>query len=101
MFKQEIIAVPNAPVFNRPDTLLGVGEALGQDLGFNPIWLRIAMAVGVLWNPWAMIAAYVALGVAVAIARWLTPAPKANTVQPAAEPAAGNDDGVILWAEAA
>ena len=90
------------PVFNRPDTLLGVCEALGQDLRFNPIWLRIALSVGLLWNPWAMIAAYLGLGVAVAAARLLTPERKtAAMVEPVATPEAGNDDGAIMWAEAA
>ncbi len=89
---------------NRPDTLLGVCEALGQDLGFNPLWLRIALSVGVLWNPYAMIAGYVALAVLLAVARWLTPvrstAAKA-AAQPAAPVEADNDDGHIMLAEAA
>ena len=34
----------------RSDTILGVCEALGQDFGFNPTYLRIALASLVLWN---------------------------------------------------
>ena len=90
------------PVFNRPDTLLGVCEALGQDLGFNPNWLRVALAVGIFWNPWAIAATYLGLGVAVAVARLLTPerAPAAPAL--AVDREAHNDDeGQIMLAEAA
>ncbi len=78
------------PTFNRSDTLLGVCEALGQDVGFNPIWLRIALAVGLLWSPVAMIATYLGLGVAVLVARAVTPEPRAQAV--AVPMVADNDD---------
>lgn len=55
----------------RGDTLLGVCEAVGQDLGFNPTWLRIAFAMLLMWNPEVVVAAYLGLGVVVAITRWL------------------------------
>ncbi len=90
----------SAPTFNRSDTLLGICEALGQDLGFNPLWLRVALAVGLFWNFGAVIAAYLGLGVVVLIARAVTPARK---VEPASRQAvvAGNDDEVAEMAEAA
>ena len=89
------------PVFNRSDTLLGVCEALGQDLGFNANWLRVALAVGMLFAAWAVIALYLGLGVAVLAARALTPERKAIAPHPAAAPAADNDEGTIMLAEAA
>ena len=75
---------------NRSDTMLGVCEALGQDLGFNPLWLRLAFAAGLFWNPWAMVAGYLALAAAIGVTRWLTPV----RAMPAAAvaPAGANDD---------
>jgi phage shock protein C len=58
----------------RPDTFLGVCEAIGQDLGINPNWLRIAFAPVILVSPMAAIGAYLALGIMVALSRWLFPA---------------------------
>ncbi|KKC24007.1 PspC domain-containing protein [Sphingomonas sp. SRS2] len=63
----------NQPVFARHDTLFGVCEALGQDLGFNANYLRLAFAVAILPAPVAVISAYVGLGVLVALSRWLFP----------------------------
>jgi phage shock protein C len=60
----------------RSDTMLGVCEALGQDLGFNANYLRIALASLVLWDLYAAIGIYLGLGVVVAVSRWLAPAPR-------------------------
>lgn len=89
------------PTFNRSDTLLGVCEALGQDLGFNAQWLRVALCLGLFWSPTGVIAAYLLMGAAVYTARWLTPAKKVATVAPATEPAAINDDDSVELAKAA
>ena len=62
----------------RSDTILGVCEAVGQDLGFHPNWLRVPFAALILWNPVVIIASYLLLGVVVAVTRWFFPAqPKA------------------------
>jgi phage shock protein PspC (stress-responsive transcriptional regulator) len=87
--------------FNRSDTLLGVCEALGQDLGFNAQWLRVALCLGLFWSPMGVIAAYLAVGVAVYAARWLTPAKTRAAAEPVAEPAAINDDETVELAKAA
>ena len=63
----------NTPLFNRPDTLLGVCEGLGTDLGIHPNILRIAFGVGLMWNPLAVIGTYLALGLAVYATRFLFP----------------------------
>ena len=60
----------------REDTLLGVCQAIGEDFGFNPLYLRVALAVSLLWNPIVPIGIYLALGVAVLIARLVSPHPK-------------------------
>lgn len=95
---QEAPALPNAtpnvqqrePALPfRSDTILGVCEALGQDFGFNPNYLRVALASLVLWNSFAAIGIYLALGVAVALSRWIYPRPRAAAApQPAAQPVA-------------
>ena len=57
----------------REDTMLGVCEAIGQDFGFNPIYLRIVLGVSLLWQPIAVIALYFGLGVVVAVSRLAVP----------------------------
>jgi len=66
----------------RSDTILGVCEAVGEDLGFHPNWLRIPFAALILWNPEVIIASYLLLGVVVAVTRWFFPAqPKIATTK--------------------
>ena len=57
----------------RSHTILGVCEAIGEDFGFNPTFLRIPFAASVLYSPmWAVIA-YFALGAVVLASRLLFP----------------------------
>jgi phage shock protein C len=62
--------------WGRDDTGLGVCAALGEDFGFNPIYLRIALAFGVYLNPIATIAAYLAAGIVIVATRLLVPNPR-------------------------
>lgn len=55
------------------DNLFGVCAAIGEDLGFNPLYLRITFGVLLLWNPVAVLGTYAFLGVAVLISRLLFP----------------------------
>lgn len=71
-------------IFWREDTLLGVCEALGEDFRFNPLWLRIALSVGLLWDPLLMIYAYLGLAAVVLVSRLLAPNPR-PAVRPEAE----------------
>lgn len=57
----------------RNDTILGVCEALGHDLGFNPNWLRVPLASGIIFAPLVMVGIYLALGVLVFASRALAP----------------------------
>lgn len=86
----EAVDVRRPPLPLRDDTILGICEGLGEDLGFNPLWLRIALSAGLLWNPVAIVAIYLGLGLIVAISRFLfPPARKPAAAAPApAEPAA-------------
>lgn len=70
---QAIPARRPTPLPLRNDTLLGVCEAIGRDLGFHPNFLRIAFSLGLFVSPVAMIATYLGLGAAVAASRWLFP----------------------------
>lgn len=57
----------------RDDTFLGVCQAIGQDFGFSPNWLRIMFGAGVLFSLEYTVIAYLALGVLVLAARLLFP----------------------------
>ena len=57
----------------RNDTVLGVCEAIGQDLGINPTWLRVAFCLPIFLNPLLTIGAYLGLGLVVAATRYAFP----------------------------
>ena len=61
----------------RDDTLLGVCFAIGQDFGFNPLYLRILFAAVLFWSPPAAFGLYALLGAIVAFSRWAAPDPVA------------------------
>lgn len=76
----------------RSHTILGVCEAIGEDFGFNPTFLRIPFAAIVLYSPMIAIGAYLALGVVVLASRLLFPKPKTETVvERPSETAAANE----------
>ena len=66
----------------RSHTILGVCEAIGEDFGFNPTFLRVPFAASVLYSPTWAIVSYLALGVLVLASRLLFPKAK---LAPAAE----------------
>src|SRR3954471_6858756 len=63
-------------LFLRDDNLLGVCQGLGEDFGFNPLWLRILFAAGLIWNPVYDIGAYLALGTIVLVSRLIVRNPR-------------------------
>lgn len=65
-------------IIARDDTLLGVCHAIGEDFGFNPLFLRIAFAVVLFLSPVAAFAGYAVLGAVVAFSRWMVPGPVAT-----------------------
>jgi len=71
----------------RADTFLGVCEAIGQDLGVNPNWIRIAFAPVLLVSPLTAVGAYLALGGVVAASRWMFPV-ESRTAPASAQPGA-------------
>ena len=68
----------------RAHTILGVCEAIGEDFGFNPVFLRIPLAASVIWNPLIAIGTYFALGLVVLVSRLVFPKAKASTAADAA-----------------
>jgi phage shock protein PspC (stress-responsive transcriptional regulator) len=73
----------NTNLLLRNDTVLGVCEAIGQDFGFHPNWLRLTLASLFYFFPLGVIGSYLGLGVAVAFTRWIAP-DKAEAVAPKA-----------------
>jgi phage shock protein PspC (stress-responsive transcriptional regulator) len=63
----------NVPLPLRSHTILGVCEAIGEDFGFNPTFLRVILAAMVLYSPTIAIGAYFALGAVVLASRLLFP----------------------------
>jgi len=65
-----------ANLLTRDDTFFGVCQGLGEDLRIPPTLLRIAFALGLFWNPIAMIGLYAGLGVIVLVSRLIAPEPR-------------------------
>jgi phage shock protein C len=82
----------------RSHTIFGVCEAIGEDFGFNPVFLRIPLAASVVVNPLWAIATYFALGVVVLTSRLLFPKAKAAKAEVAVEAAAANEQGELAKA---
>lgn len=61
------------PSVRQEDNIFGVCAALGQDFGFNPLWLRLAFGAALLFNPVAVISTYAVAGIIVAVSRLLYP----------------------------
>ena len=59
------------PLPLRNDTILGVCEAIGQEFGFNPLWLRLAFIPPLFFSITLTLGAYLGLGLIVAATRWL------------------------------
>ena len=63
-------------LFARPDTFFGVCQGIGEDLGFNPNYLRLALPLLLFLYPVATLAGYAAAGAIVFASRWLFPEPR-------------------------
>jgi phage shock protein C len=89
-------------LFLRDDTLLGICQGIGDDFGFNPLWLRILFAAGLIWNPVYDISAYLALGAIVLVSRLIVrnPRPAKVAFEAAAPAGAANANGEALSAAA-
>ena len=86
-------------LIRRDDTFLGVCQALGEDFGFNPVFLRIAFAAPLIFAPMLVIEFYLGLGLVVLASRLLAPRPKRKALPqpvpaeaPAGHAAEANDE---------
>jgi len=75
----------------RQHTIFGVCEGIGEDFGFNPIFLRVPLAAVVLWSPLIAIGTYFALGALVLASRLLFPRPASVTTASASAIESDND----------
>ena len=83
----------------RSHTIFGVCEAIGEDFGFNPIFLRVPFAASVLWSPMLSVVAYLALGLVVLSSRLLAPKAKpANGDAANGQSAPANEQRVLAKA---
>lgn len=83
-------------ILDRQAPIFGVCEAIGDDFGFNPNWLRAAMAPLVFWNPVVTLAGYLAVGLLVLATRLILP----DVTAPAALPLAASPTAAEMPAEA-
>ena len=61
------------PIWNRAEPIFGVCEALGDDFGINPHWIRAALIPFLVWQPAWTIGGYALLGLIVLATRLLVP----------------------------
>ena len=87
-------------LFFRDDTILGVCEALGEDFRFNPIWLRVALSVALIWNPAVIIGGYLAAGAVIFFSRLISPNPRVAAPAETAEAVAAPQAPVLADNEA-
>jgi phage shock protein C len=64
----------------RAARLIGVCASLGEDFGFNPDYLRVALTFALLWNPEVVLGLYTATALLVLLSRWLAPRRKAAPI---------------------
>lgn len=67
------------------DTLFGICYSIGQDFGFNPFYLRIALIALAVFSLPASFATYLALGLAVGLSRLFFPSQQAEASEPQAK----------------
>jgi phage shock protein PspC (stress-responsive transcriptional regulator) len=75
----------------RSHTILGVCEAIGEDFGINPLFVRVPLAASVLYSPLWAIGVYLALGVVVLASRLLFPERNSAKVQPSVDQPAAEE----------
>lgn len=66
------------PRSSSKDNLLGICHAVGEDFGFNPLWLRLALGAAFVVQPVGVVIGYLALGLAVLVSRLAFPGSRAK-----------------------
>lgn len=70
------------PLSTPKDNLLGICNALGEDFGFNPLWLRLSLGAAFVIQPVGVVIAYLALGLVVLVSRIAFPSRRATAALP-------------------
>ena len=86
------------PLPLRNDTILGVCEAIGQDFGFNPLWLRLAFIAPLFFAPYVAVGAYFGLGLIIATTHWLVKDTKATEAINVQATAIGEEEKLAIAA---
>jgi phage shock protein PspC (stress-responsive transcriptional regulator) len=73
---QDAVQTPTISLPMRGHTIFGVCEAIGEDFGFNPTYLRVPLAAMVLVSIKYAVLAYFVLGAVVLTSRLLFPQAK-------------------------
>ncbi|WP_293645526.1 PspC domain-containing protein [Sphingopyxis sp. RIFCSPHIGHO2_12_FULL_65_19] len=81
--KDKTMDTETTNLFRRRDTFFGICEAVGQDFGFNPLYLRLAFIAPLFFFPVQSFAAYFGLGIVVLASRLIFPAKATAPAQPA------------------
>ena len=79
------------PLPLRNDTMLGVCAGLGEEFGFSPNYLRVAIASLFLVSFKIAIGIYLALGIALAVGRLLFPAKPVSAAEDSVRQVEAND----------
>jgi len=66
---------PHAPT-PKKDNLFGICNALGEDLGIDPLWPRLLFATTFIFDPAVVIASYFAIGALMLVVRFAFPRPR-------------------------
>jgi phage shock protein PspC (stress-responsive transcriptional regulator) len=82
----------------RAHTIFGVCEAIGEDFGFNPTFLRVPLAASVVISPMWAIAAYFGLGLIVLASRMIFPTAKTANSAPTSQAPAANEQSELAKA---
>ena len=61
-----------------PDSLFGICQSVGEHLGFNPLYLRVALFVVLLFSPVVFACAYAGLGLVVGVSHVIFPKPNTD-----------------------
>lgn len=78
-------------LFLRNDTIFGACQGLADDLGIDPLWIRVPLASLILFSPAVAFGLYAALCLAVLASRLLFPPRKAVAVPASDVPAAADE----------
>ncbi len=98
-----MMTTQQASLFAREDTMLGICQGVGEDLGFNPNYLRIALGLALFLSPVGTLVAYLAMGLVVFTSRLIWPERRraADVAEGASEPVATNDVEMVEYKQAA